>query len=76
MGNAESAFLAKEFTNWKDATAIFAKHETSVSHKDAYAALADKHNIGDLLSEAFRRRGVSKGEESHISIERTIPKSN
>ena len=69
-GNAESAFLAKEFTNWKDATRIFAKHEPSVSHKDACAVLADKHDISVICFQKKRR--LKRREESHISIESAI----
>lgn len=39
-GLAEQAFLIKGFTNWKDATRVFSKHEASDFHKQAVAAMA------------------------------------
>ena len=46
----EESFLVKGFTNWKDATRIFGKHESSDFHKSTAAALASKVDIADMLS--------------------------
>ena len=46
---AESSFLADGFTNWKDATTKFAKHESSDFHKRCSEALSFRVDIGELL---------------------------
>ena len=45
-----SSFVIKGFTNWKDATRFFVKHESCGFHKQAVAALAKKADIGEILS--------------------------
>ena len=45
-----SSFVIKGFTNWKDATRVFVKHESCGFHKQAVAALAKKADIGEILS--------------------------
>lgn len=47
---AEESFLVKGFTNWKDATRIFARHENCEFHQISAAALANRVNVGDMLS--------------------------
>jgi len=49
-GLSEQSFVIKGFTNWKDATRVFVKHESSDFHKQAVAALAKKADIGEMLS--------------------------
>ena len=49
-GLAEQAFLIKGFTNWKDATRVFSKHEALDFHKQAVAAMANKADVGVMLS--------------------------
>lgn len=46
----EESFLVKGFTNWKDATRIFMKHQSCDFHKSAAAALASRVDVGDMLS--------------------------
>ena len=38
------------FTNWKDATTKFAKHESSNFHKACAEALSSTVDIGDMLN--------------------------
>ena len=49
-GQAEGSFLANGFTNWKDATTKFAKHEKSEFHKVGAEALSSTVDIGDILN--------------------------
>ena len=46
---SEESFLVKGFTNWNDATRIFARHENCEFRLSA-AALANRVNVGDMLS--------------------------
>ena len=48
-GNADKSFLTTGFTNWKDATAKFTKHETSYFHKMCVEALSPA-DVGDMLN--------------------------
>ena len=48
-GNADKSFLTTGFTNWKDATAKFTKHETSDFHKMCVEALSAA-DVGDMLN--------------------------
>ena len=47
----EQAFLVKGFTNWKDATRCFSRHESCDFHKVCTAALASTVDVGDMLSQ-------------------------
>ena len=49
-GQAEGSFLVNGFTNWKDATTKFAKHESSDFHKACAEALSSTVDIGDMLN--------------------------
>ena len=49
-GLAEDSFLVNGFTNWKDATTKFAKHESSDFHKVCAEALSSTVDIGDMLN--------------------------
>lgn len=46
----EQSFLVKGFTNWKDATRVFGRHEACDFHKMSASALATKTDVGDMLS--------------------------
>ncbi len=46
----EGSFLVKGFTNWKDATRMFTKHESCDFHKSTAVALASRVDVGDMLS--------------------------
>lgn len=46
----EESFLVKGFTNWMDATRIFVRHENCEFHRLSAAALANRVNVGDMLS--------------------------
>ena len=46
----EDSFLVKGFTNWKDATRIFGRHESCDFHKMSASALASRVDVGDMLS--------------------------
>ena len=48
-GVTERAFLEKGFTNWKDGTRSFSKHESCDFHKVCAAALASTVDVGDML---------------------------
>ena len=52
-GAAEPAFLVTGFTNWKDATRNFSKHESCDFHKSPAAALASYVDIEDMLSKQY-----------------------
>ena len=47
---AEGSFLTDGFTNWKDATVKFAKHERSDFHKACTEALSSTVDIRDMLN--------------------------
>ena len=51
----DSAFISRGFTNWKDGTVSFTKHESSVCHKEAVEVMdalpRTTRNIGDQLSQ-------------------------
>jgi len=49
-GVTEQAFLVKGFTNWKDGTRCFSRHESCDFHKACVAALASTVDVGDMLS--------------------------
>ena len=49
-GQAEGSFLVNGFTNWKDATTKFTKHENSDFHKVCARALSSTVDIGDMLN--------------------------
>ena len=51
-GQAEGSFLANCFTNWKDATTKFAKHESNDFHKACAEALASTIDIGVMLNKS------------------------
>lgn len=46
---AESSFLVDGFTNWKDTTTKFAKHESSDFHKHRSEALSFRVGVGEVL---------------------------
>ena len=41
--------MVKGFTNWKDATSVFAKHESCDFHKLTATALPNRVDVGDIL---------------------------
>ena len=49
-GATEQAYLVKGFSNWKDGTRSFSKHESCDFHKVCAAALASTVDVGDMLS--------------------------
>ena len=49
-GVSEQSFIIKGFTNWKDASRGFVKHESCDFHKQAVAALTNKADVGEMLS--------------------------
>ena len=49
-GQAEGSFLVNGFTNGKDATTKFTKHESSNFHKACAEALSSTVDIGDMLN--------------------------
>lgn len=46
----EKSFLVNGFTNWKDATRIFSRHESCEFHKSSAAALSSNVDVSDMLS--------------------------
>ena len=54
-GNADSAFLVKGFSNWKDATMKFGNHESSKCHKEAVLKMvtlpSTTVDVGESLSQ-------------------------
>ena len=59
-GLAEGSFLVNGFTNWKDATTKFAKHESSDFHKVCAEALSSTVDIGDMLN----KQAVTEKQEN------------
>ena len=55
-GVTEQAFLVKGFTNWKDGTRCFSRHE-SYDSQGCVAALASTVDVGDML---FRQAATEK----------------
>ena len=51
----EGSFTSKGFTNWKDATRIFAKHESSDVHKQLTMCMSSSTDIAELLSTQHAR---------------------
>ena len=49
-GVTEHAFITKGFTNWKDATRIYNRHEASDFHRKCVEALQSQVDIGEVLS--------------------------
>ena len=53
-GNSEGAFISRGFSNWKDATISFRKHDSSSCHKEAFEKMitlpATTRDIGEVLS--------------------------
>lgn len=53
----DSAFISRGFTNWKDGTVGFAKHEGSDCHKEAIQVMEvlprTTHNVGEQLSQIY-----------------------
>lgn len=54
-GSADAAFVSKGFSNWKDATGSFRKHDSCNCHKEAVEKMitlpATTKDIGETLSE-------------------------
>ena len=50
-------FISREFTNWKDGTVSFTKHESSDCHKEAVQVMkvlpCTKQNIGEQLRQIY-----------------------
>ena len=61
-GLANEAFLIKGYTNWKDATRVYSKHEASDFHKQAVAAMANKVDVGEMLSSQLVREKQTNRE--------------
>ena len=51
----ENAFLTGGFTNWKDTTRQFTKHECCEFHKLVVAALNVRVDIAEMLSKQVMR---------------------
>ena len=49
---SEASFLIKGFTNWKDATRVLAKHESSYFHKLATEAPKATNDVADMSKAA------------------------
>ena len=58
-GNIDACFVSSGFTNWKDATWAFKRHEVSDAHKAAVDAIVTilkiTKDIGTALSEGYKR---------------------
>ncbi len=59
---SEASFLVKCFTNWKDATRVLVKHESSNFHKVATEALKATNDVADMLSKAAATEKKNKHE--------------
>ena len=68
----DAAFIERGYTNWKDATEGFRRHEGSRCHQDAVRVIVDlprtTHNIGESLSTAH----MKKKEESRKMLLKII----
>ena len=58
VSNLEQTFISTGFSNWKDATTKFNKHEASQCHKEAVLKTitlpATTGNVGEMLSSACK----------------------
>ena len=58
-GNIDACFVFSGFTNWKDATCAFKRHEVSDEHKAAVEAIVTipktTKDIGTALSEGYKQ---------------------
>ena len=65
-GNAQDLTFLSDFSNWKDTTRCFHKHETTVTHKEAVeymvTLLATTINIGGLLSFNYANQKQANSE--------------
>ena len=59
---SEASFLVKRFTNWKDATRVLVKHESSNFHKVATEALKETNDVADMLPKAAATEKKNKHE--------------
>ena len=65
MGKVKHSGTAEpvsSFTNWKDATRNFSKHETCDFHISAAAALTNQVDIGEMLSKQFASEKQANSE--------------
>ena len=60
----EQAFISTGFSNWKDATAKFSKHEASRCHKDSVMKMitlpATTSDVGELLSSQLAKERLKR----------------
>ena len=61
-GNMDSSIISRGFTNWKDASGIFRKHEASECHRAAVEAIVVlplmTKDVGEALSEEHKKEKV------------------
>jgi len=62
--NADSAFITKGFSNWKDATVKFSIHDSSKCHKEAVLKIqtlpSTTSNIAECLSQQIKKEKLDK----------------
>ena len=53
---AEQAFISKGFTNWKDATKLYTKHEASDFDRRCIDSLKSHADVGEMLSSEYQQQ--------------------
>ena len=73
----EQTFISTGFSNWKDATAKFSKHEGSQCHKDSVLKMitlpATTCDVGELLSSQLARVAGATQVSTEIIIKCSLP---
>ena len=63
--NISETFVTKGFSNWKDATSSFKKHQASKAHGEPVQAVITlpktTKNVGELLSSSISRYNIQHG---------------
>ena len=69
--NKDLAFITKGFTNWKDATDCFHRHEKSKCHLESFELMVELpssvHDIGEMLS-TTHAHGKSTNKQKLLKI--------
>ena len=64
--------IIKGFSNWKDATVSFKKHQSSSTHSEAVESVVTlprtTRDIGELMSSSHKRDKESAREVLHIIL--------
>ena len=65
---SEASFLLKRFNNWKDATRVLVKHESSNFHKVATEALKANNDVAEMSKAAATEKKNKREYLLKVSI--------